>query len=100
MKLVSVDRAFKELQNDTPLSSKLFSTGAVYLVKFTSRNLKVPVPRGILSVCVCIYNSIRYSLTKRISFCSSFKALSTDTSFIKIGVFIVRTFADQFIVAS
>jgi len=32
MKLVSVDRAFKELQNDTLFSSKLFSTGAVQLL--------------------------------------------------------------------
>ena len=43
MKLVSVDRALKELQNDT-----LFPTSclvqALYLVKFTSRNFKVPVP--------------------------------------------------------
>ena len=41
---------------------------------------------GSLSVCICIYDNIRHSLTKRVSFCSSFKALSTDTSFIKIGV--------------
>ena len=49
---------------------------APYLVKFTS-------PVILKSVCICIYNTIRYSLTKRISFCSSFKTLSTDT---KIGV--------------
>ena len=30
--------------------------------------------------------NIRHSLTKRISLCSSFKALSTDTIFIKIGL--------------
>ena len=53
-----------------------------YLVKFTSHNLNT----SSLSVCICIYDSIRYSLTKGVSFCSSFKALSTDTSFIKIGV--------------
>ena len=41
---------------------------------------------GSSSVCICIYDNIRHSLTKRVSFCSSFKALSTDTSFIKIGV--------------
>jgi len=29
MKLVSVDRACKELQNDALFSSKLFSTGAI-----------------------------------------------------------------------
>ena len=29
MELVSVDRALKELQNDTLFSSKLFNTGAV-----------------------------------------------------------------------
>ena len=52
MKLVSVDRAFKELQYDTPFSSKLFSTGAVYLVKFTSRNFKVPVPRYFKRLCL------------------------------------------------
>ena len=56
-----------------------------YLVKFTSHNLKVP-GTGSLSVCIGIYDNIRHSLTKRISFCGSFKALSTDTSFIKIGV--------------
>ena len=44
MKLISVDRAFKELQNDTLFSSKLFSTGAVPS-KIHSRNLKVPVYR-------------------------------------------------------
>ena len=70
MKLVSVGRAFKELQNDTPFSSKLFS------VIFKCRT-------GTLSVCICIYNNIRYSLTKKIPSCSSFKALSTDTSVIK-----------------
>ena len=37
MKLVSVDRAFKELQNDTLFSSKLFSTGAVLCVILKSR---------------------------------------------------------------
>ena len=42
--------------------------------------------RVIELLCISIYNNIRYSLTKRISFFSSFKALSTDTSFIKIGV--------------
>ena len=35
-----------------------------------------------LSVCICIYNNIRHSLTKRISFCSSFHGLSTDTKVI------------------
>ena len=39
-----------------------------YLVKFTSCNPKVPVATGTLSVCICIYNNIRYSLTKRVSF--------------------------------
>ena len=29
MKLASVDRALKELQNDTPFSTKLFSTGVI-----------------------------------------------------------------------
>ena len=52
---------------------------APYLVKFTLHNLK---GIGTLNVCICIYN-IRHNLTKRVSFCSSFKALSTDT---KIGV--------------
>ena len=32
------------------------------------------------------YNSVRHNLTKWLSFCSSFNALSTDASFIKIGV--------------
>ena len=40
MKLVSIDRALKELQNDP--ASCLVQTP--YLVKFTSHNLKVPVP--------------------------------------------------------
>jgi len=43
MKLVPVDRAFKELQNDTlfPVSCLV---KAPYLVKFTSHNLKVLAP--------------------------------------------------------
>ena len=42
MKLVSVDRALKELQNDT---SKLFSTDAVpSKIHFAYLNLEVPVP--------------------------------------------------------
>ena len=43
MKLVSVDRAFKELQNGTLFpASYLIQTP--YLVKFTLHNLKVPAP--------------------------------------------------------
>ena len=72
MKLVSVHRALKELQNDTLFSASCL-VQAPYLVKFTSR------------VCICIYK-IGHSLTKKVSFCSSFKALSTETSYIKIGV--------------
>ena len=56
-----------------------------YLVKFTSRNLK-SAGTGTLSVCICIYNNKRHGLMKKVSFCSSFNALSTDTSFIKIVV--------------
>ena len=43
MKLVSVDRAFKELQNDTLFPASCL-VQAPYLVKFTLRNLKVLVP--------------------------------------------------------
>ena len=42
-KLVSVDRAFEELQNDTLFSGKLFRTGGVPS-KIHSCNLKVPIP--------------------------------------------------------
>lgn len=42
LKLISVDRAFKELQNDTLFSGKLASTGTVPS-KIYSRNLKVPI---------------------------------------------------------
>ena len=38
----------------------------------------------LASVCICFY--IRHSLTKWVSVCRSFNALSTDTSVIKIGV--------------
>ena len=83
MKLVTVHRALKELQNIVFPPSCLVQ--APYLVKFPLRNFNVPLP-DTLSICICIYDNIRYSLAKRISFCSSFKALSTDTSFIEIGV--------------
>ena len=70
MKLVSVDGALKELhvQNDT-----LFVRLRLILLYIQIQTLKVTVP---------VLNSL---LEKRISFCSSFKALSTDSSFIKIG---------------
>ena len=53
-----------------------------------------PFTRPFLLHCVqsisissfCIYNYVRHNLTKWLSFCSSFNTLSTDASFIKIGV--------------
>ena len=39
--------------------------------------VSVDAGTGTLSVCICIYNNIRHSLTKGVSLCSSFKALST-----------------------
>ena len=82
MKLVPVDRALKELQNDTLFPASCL-VQALYLVKFNY--LKVPVP-ALLSVCIFIYNNIRNSLMRKVSFCSYLKPLSTDTSFIKIEV--------------
>ena len=78
-------RTLKELQNDTLFSSKLFSTGGVPS-KIHFRMILKCRYTSTLSVCICIYNNIRHSLTKRVSFCSSFRALSTDTSLIEIGV--------------
>ena len=63
MTLVSVDRALEELQNDI-----LFVRLYLILLHIQIQTLEV-------------LNSL---LEKRVSFCSSLKALSTDTSFIKI----------------
>ena len=62
MKLVSVDRALKELQNDI-----LFVT--LYCCRYKYKSLMYQ------------YWHFKIMLEKRVSFCSSLKALSTDTSF-------------------
>ena len=51
MKLVSIDRALKELQNDTLFPASCLVL-ALYLIKFTLCNLK-SAGTGTLNVCIC-----------------------------------------------
>ena len=71
MKLVTVDRALKELQNDIVFPTSCL-VQAPYLVKFPLSNFKVPLP-GTLSICICIYDNIRYSQRKGYHFVALLK---------------------------
>ena len=79
MTIVSVDRALKELQNDTLFPASCLAQ-ALYLVKFTLHNLIKYRYRYFKRLYLYLR---QYKAQPRISFCSSFKILSTDTSFIE-----------------
>ena len=82
---IPIDRALK--------TYKMMCTGTV-VSKFTLQCLGAGT--DTLGICICFYNSIWHTLTKMLSFCSSFNALFTNTSCIEIGVWSQKLMSLEF----